>query len=235
MSARNALLAALLIALGFGAGGYLAGDGLVRARHMDRTVTVKGLAERDMAADVAIWPIRFVAADQNLEALYAKLDRDAALVKSFLAREGFSAAEISLNAPAVTDKEAASFGDANVRLRYTATQTIGVYTTKVDGVRDAARRLVELGKSGVVIAMDDYQARTEYLFSGLNDIKPAMIEEATLKAREVAEKFAADSDSRIGKIRSASQGQFSIDDRDSSTPHIKRVRVVSTVEYYLID
>jgi hypothetical protein len=235
MSSASVIVAALLLAIGLGVGGYFTGDGLVRARYTDRTVTVKGLAERDVPADVAIWPIRFVAADQNLEALYAKLDRDAELVASFLGREGFDANEITLNAPAVTDKEAASYGDTNVRLRYTATQTISVYTNKIAAVRDAARRLVDLGKSGVVIASDDYQARTEFLFSGLNDIKPAMIEEATVTAREVAQKFAADSTSRIGKIRSASQGQFSIEDRDSSTPHIKRVRVVSTIEYYLVD
>ncbi len=99
----------------------------------------------------------------------------------------------------------------------------------------AGTRLIELGKSGIVLSGDDYQSRTQYLFTGLNDLKPKMIEEATRNAREVAQKFAADSDSRLGKIRTAYQGQFSIQDRDGNTPHIKKVRVVSTIEYYLAD
>ena len=82
---------------------------------------------------------------------------------------------------------------------------------------------------------DEYTSATEYLFTGLNEIKPEMVEEATRNAREVALKFARDSDSKLGKIRSARQGQFSISDRDKNTPHIKRVRVVSTIEYYLAD
>lgn len=80
-----------------------------------------------------------------------------------------------------------------------------------------------------------YQNSTEYLFTRLNEIKPGMIEEATTKAREVARKFAKDSDSRLGKIKKASQGQFSINDRDKNNPHIKKIRVVSTIEYYLSD
>ena len=92
-----------------------------------------------------------------------------------------------------------------------------------------------LGKKGVVLAGNDFQNRTEYLFKRLNEIKPAMIEEATRNAREVAEKFAKDSNSRLGKIKQARQGQFSISDRDKNNPHIKKVRVVSTIEYYLAD
>ena len=99
----------------------------------------------------------------------------------------------------------------------------------------AMRRLTELGKQGIAIAGEDYGVRTEFLYTALNDIKPAMIEEATRNAREVAAKFAQDSESRLGKIRTANQGLFSIQDRDSNTAHIKKVRVVSTVEYYLVD
>jgi hypothetical protein len=96
-------------------------------------------------------------------------------------------------------------------------------------------KLFELGKQGIAITGEDYQSKTVFLYTKLNEIKPAMIEEATQNARAVAEKFAQDSKSRLGKIRSASQGQFSIDDRDSNTPYIKKVRVVSTLEYYLSD
>jgi hypothetical protein len=96
-------------------------------------------------------------------------------------------------------------------------------------------RLSELGKQGIVLSGGDYQSQPEYLFTRLNEVKPEMIEEATRQAREVAQKFAADSQSTLGRIRHASQGQFSIADRDRNNPHIKKVRVVSTVEYYLSD
>ncbi len=230
-----AIAAALSLSIGFAAGGYFAGDGLVRARAVDRSVTVKGLAEREVPANIAIWPLKFVAADQSLAAVHDKLGRDAALVTDFLSRHGFGPDEVTTGAPAVADKQAARFGDAQVGLRFTASQTVTVYTNKVDAVRTAMQSAVELGRQGVVMSSEDYEARPEFLFTGLNDLKPTMIEEATVNARQVAEKFAADSDSRIGKIRNASQGQFSIDARDSSTPHIKRVRVVSTIEYYLVD
>ncbi|MEZ5557800.1 MAG: hypothetical protein R3E86_04550 [Pseudomonadales bacterium] len=110
-----------------------------------------------------------------------------------------------------------------------------MFTRKIDAVRAAGRELLALGKAGIVFTQGNYELRTQYLFNGLNEIKPAMIEEATRNAREVAQKFAEDSRSRLGKIRSARQGQFSIEDRDSNNPHIKKVRVVSTLEYYLTD
>ena len=110
-----------------------------------------------------------------------------------------------------------------------------MYTQKVDGVRAALTAVSELGKDGIVLKGDDFQSRTQYIYTKLNDIKPAMIEEATRNAREVAEKFAHDSNSTVGKIKRASQGQFSITDRDQNNPHIKKVRVVSTIVYYLAD
>jgi hypothetical protein len=136
----------------------------------------------------------------------------------------------------MVDRQAQAYANApDIKFRYAATSTITVYSTKVDQVRNAMTQLVELGKQGLAIAGADYEARTQFLFTRLNDIKPDMIEAATRNAREVATRFAQDSDSQLGKIRRASQGQFSIDDRDSNTPHIKKVRVVSTVEYYLSD
>jgi hypothetical protein len=121
-----------------------------------------------------------------------------------------------------------------VQLRYIATQTVTVYSGKIDPVRASQKNLADLGKKGIAFSGGDFQ-QTQYLFTKLNDVKPAMIEEATRKAREVAEKFAADSNSKLGKIKGANQGQFSVEDRDSNTPYIKRVRVVSTVDYYLSD
>ena len=233
---REALVAGVFLFAGLAVLGYLLGSSAIRIKQFERTVTVKGLAEREVPADVAVWPIQFTAADNDLVALYAALERDTAKIIAFLGANGFDTSEISVAAPSITDKMAQQYGDAQrAELRYTAVQGVTVYTNKPDAVRRAMNRLVELGKQGIVFSGGGYQGSTQYLFTKLNDLKPEMIEEATRKAREVAEKFARDSDSRLGKIKNAWQGQFTISDRDSSTPHLKNVRVVSTVEYYLSD
>jgi hypothetical protein len=185
---------------------------------------------------VAIWPIRFTEAGNDLVALYQTVQRNNGLVSSFLTEQGFSAEEISTSAPAMVDRQAQGYANANqVPLRYAATSTITVYSKDVDRVRIAMTRLVTLGEQGIAIMGSDFGPGAQFLFTGLNALKPGMIEAATRNAREVANKFAEDSNSRLGKIRRASQGLFSIEDRDSNTPHIKRVRVVSTVAYYLVD
>ena len=143
---------------------------------------------------------------------------------------------ITAAAPAIIDRQAQSYNDAGrAEFRYVGTSTLTVYSSRVDRVRAAMADLVELGKQGIALSGEEYGGRPEFLFSGLNAIKPAMIEEATRNAREVADKFARDSESRLGRIRTASQGLFTIQDRDTNTQHLKRVRVVSTVEYYLVD
>jgi uncharacterized protein len=232
----GAMVLGVLLALGLGVLGYQLADGLLRFKGTERVVTVKGLAEREVAADTAIWPIRFNAADDELEALYATLERQGALVTRFLTEAGFASEEITQSPPAIVDRRAQGYGNPTAQdLRYAGNVTVTVYTREVERVRQAMRGLTALGKQGIAIAGQDYGVRTEFLYTALNDIKPAMIEDATRNAREVATKFAQDSESRLGKIRKASQGLFSIQDRDSNTPHIKKVRVVSTVEYYLTD
>jgi hypothetical protein len=231
----SATLLGLLVAVGLTLGGYFVGDGFFQARALERSVEVKGLAEREMPADTAIWPLQVVVAGNELEVLLGQLEEQGQQVRAFLTLRGFSEDEISVGAPNITDRLAQGFGDQNVKLRYSVSQVVTVFTSNIQAVRAAGDELLELGKAGIVLSQDDYQFRTQYLFNGLNEIKPAMIEEATRNAREVAEKFAEDSDSRLGKIRSARQGQFSISDRDSNNPHIKNVRVVSTLEYYLDD
>lgn len=235
INVKAAFVLGALIALGFAILGSTLGSSAIRFKEYERVVSVKGLAEREVPADIAIWPIAFTAADSDLTALYSKLEGDAARIVAFLDDRGFDSEEITVAAPEVTDKLAQRYGgNEAVQLRYTASQIITVYTERIEELRAARNELAELGKQGIAFGGDGYQ-RTEYLFTGLNDIKPEMIEEATRKAREVAEKFAADSDSRLGKIRTANQGQFTITDRDMNTPHIKNVRVVSTIEYYLSD
>lgn len=215
--------------------GYLVSHSLTQLKLMERSVEVKGLSEREVAADIAIWPITFSEPGNDLVQLYQSVQHKNNQVVQFLQDNGFSADEITISAPAVVDKQAREYGDAggNSRFRYTASSTITVYSKKVDQVRQTMIKLVDLGKQGIAIAGEGYN--TQFLYTGLNQIKPAMIEEATRNAREAANKFAKDSDSTLGKIKRANQGQFSIENRDSSTPHIKKVRVVSTVEYYLSD
>jgi hypothetical protein len=232
---KAAFVLGAFIAVGLAILGYTLGSSMLRFKEYERVVTVKGLSEREVPADIAIWPIGFSAADSELSALYSRLEADVQRIIDFLEDRGFSRDEITVAAPEVTDKLAQRFGgNEPVQLRYTASQVVTVHTGRIDEVRAAQHDLAELGKHGIAFGGDNYQ-RIEYVFTRLNDIKPEMIEEATRKAREVAEKFAADSDSRLGKIKSANQGQFTISDRDMHTPYIKNVRVVSTVEYYLSD
>jgi len=225
-----------LVCLGLALLGVFTMQGIVKLRALDRVVTVKGLSEREVPADIAIWPIKFTEAGNDVSALYTNIQRKNDLVVEFLGESGFGEDEIAVSVPSINDRQAQGYGGSQPsEYRYYGSSIITVYSTKVDAVREAMSGIVDLGKQGIVIRGQEYDARTEFLFTGLNDIKPEMIEEATKNAREVAEKFAADSQSRLGKIKTAYQGQFSINDRDSTTPHIKKVRVVSTVTYYLSD
>jgi hypothetical protein len=231
-----ALVLGLFMAFGLGALGHQLGASAIRFKEYERTVTVKGLAEREVPSDVVIWPIGFTVADNDLSALYATLDGHTATIRAFLAEHGIEGEAVSVAPPAITDKVAQQIGGGQrAEFRYLANQRVTVYSEDVAQVRSAIGDLGNLVRSGIVLARKEYGGGTEYLFTGLNEVKPAMIEEATNKAREVALKFAEDSESRLGKIKRARQGQFSINDRDRNNPHIKRVRVVSTVEYYLSD
>ena len=235
-SKSNAFIFGLLIALGLCALGYLLGNAAIQVKEYERTVTAKGLSEREYPADIVIWPLQFTAASNNLGDLYNSIDASFIKIKAFLEKNGVSASEISLSAPAITDKSAQQYSaSGNYEFRYTALQTVTVYSHNVDAIRSVKSSLSELGKQGIAFTGGNYDSQTDYLFTRLNEIKPEMIEEATKKAREVAEKFAGDSQSTLGKIKRASQGQFSIQPRDKNNPHIKKIRVVSTVEYYLSD
>ena len=232
---RSALILGALLCIGLIALGGVAGASALRFKAFERVVTVKGLAEREVPADIAVWPIRFAVANDDLAALYATLQANTAEIVAYLQSSGFTAQEITTAPPLVTDKFAQEYGGQEINMRYTAQQVITVYSTKIDAVRTAQGNLAELGKKGIALGGNEYNQKTQFLFTGLNDIKPAMIQEATRNARIVAEQFAADADSRVGKLKSANQGQFTIEDRDSNTPYLKKVRVVSTVEYYLAD
>ncbi|MFZ0105284.1 MAG: SIMPL domain-containing protein [Thiobacillus sp.] len=234
---NNRLAAALVLALGMVAAAWLLADGLIRFKQFERSVEVKGLAEREVPADTAIWPIVFSEADADLARLYQTLQSKNAVIIAFLEEQGFKPEEISVSAPSINDRQAQDYGNADLanRLRYTGKSVITVYTRQVDRVLQAMPKLSVLGEQGIALSRGDYDTRPRFLFTGLNALKPEMIEEATRNARLAADKFAKDSDSSLGKIKRASQGQFSIEDRDASTAHIKKVRVVSTVDYFLAD
>ncbi len=236
----NSKFSALIIGLAFFCGlgllGHLVGTALIEFRQLERTVTVKGLSEHEYEADTVIWPIQFTAADNDLENLYATIEANTRKIQAFLEDKGITAEEITFGAPVIIDKSAQEYGsDTGAAFRYIANQLVTVYSHNVTTVRPVMSSLSELGRQGIVFSGNYHENRIEYIFSRLNEVKPRMIEEATREARAVAQKFAADSQSSLGKIKKARQGQFSISDRDKSNPQIKKVRVVSTIEYYLSD
>lgn len=224
------------LVLGLAILGVLLADAALKFKLLDRHVTVKGLAEREVQANIVIWPIQFAAASNDLQAIYESVEVNTQKIVEFLVSKGLERAEISYSTPQITDKSANQYGGGpRPEYRFSALQTVTVYSNNIGLVRKIMEQMSELGKSGIAFSGDNYAAQTEYLYTELNEIKPAMIEEATRKAREVAQKFASDSDSSLGKIKRASQGQFSVSARDKNNPHIKKIRVVSTVEYYLSD
>jgi hypothetical protein len=232
---RSASVLGLFIFLGLTVLGFFLGSSIVRFKEYERTVTVKGLSEKEYPADIVLWPIQFIAANNDLTQLYESIEKDAHAIISFLRANGFDDNEISTSPPEITDKLAEGYEKSKIEFRYKAKQTITVYSHKIASARSTMNTLAELGKKGITLTGGNYENATEYIFTRLNEVKPAMVEEATTKAREVARKFAKDSGSTLGKIKKARQGQFSINDRDKNNPHIKKVRIVSTIEYYLSD
>ena len=237
-SEKSAAILGLSLLLGLVVLGFLARNAALSVKSLERTVTVKGLSEREVPADIATWPITFQVASNDLDELFASIEANNRTVTEFLGKYGLSGEEISYSPPSVADLYAQQWGDKeHIKYRYTATASVTVYSKKVESVRSAMSNVVELGKQGIAIqgSTPPNQRNNQFLFTGLSALKPEMIEEATKNARAVAEKFAADSNSQLGKIKTARQGQFSISNRDATTPYIKTVRVVSTITYYLSD
>lgn len=203
-------------------------------RSFDRTVNVKGLCEKEVKADKVIWPVVYKVMANDIESVYSQTDRNNEEILSFLKDGGISDADITVSVPAISDKYANEYGSNDRAFRYIAKNVITVCTSDVDKVLSLMARQSELLKKGIVTAGgESWENPVEFRYEGLNSIKPEMIEEATRNAREAAEKFAKDSDSSLGKIKTANQGTFTIDSRDSNTPYVKKVRVVTSVTYYL--
>lgn len=227
---------ALILCVGLIIMGACIADGLTSAFQSDRIVTVKGLSEREVPADKVIWPLVYKELGNDPAEMYERLATKNRKVIDFLKEKGIAEKEISESAIQVSDRQADSYDQNNVLYRYKATSVITVTSSQVELIRKIMQSQSELMKMGIALVTEEYGTNiVKYEFTGLNKIKPDMIEESTKNARATAEKFAKDSESKLGKIRSASQGQFSIDNRDSNTPYIKRIRVVSTIEYYIED
>jgi hypothetical protein len=234
-------LRAVILAVAIIVAGALLGRGIVQFRLADRYVSVKGVAERDVTADVGVWPLRFVSTDDVLERAREKIESDRRRVLAFLQRAGIDSSQVSLRALEVTDAQANPYSRGPVRSRFIVTMTLVVRSKDVEGLRRAGQAVGELVAGGVVLSAGPFGSGPTYLFTRLNDLKPQMLAEATANARKAAQQFAQESKSRVGGIRRASQGVFEILPRDQAPgieegPEIqKTLRVVSTVDYYLED
>jgi hypothetical protein len=235
LNTKSMFFLGLFIFLGLSSLGYFISSSVITYKQFDRSVTVKGLSQNDYKADVVLWPIKFITTDINLQVLTKKMETQTKIVVDFLINNGIKKDEITIESTSITDKLANDYSNRNFKFRFLGNQTINVYSKNIDKVRSTILKLSILNKKGIIFKINDYDTRVDYIFTRLNDVKPSMIEESTKKAREIALKFAKDSNSKLGKIKKARQGQFSIFNRDKNTSHIKTVRVVSTVEYYLDD
>jgi hypothetical protein len=230
-------LPAILLSISIVLAGYFISQSLVKAKKLDRVVTVKGLAEREVEADVATWPLELTVSGNELSNLQQQLEANTSGVISFFKARGFNEEEMTVGAPTIQDSRAQLYGGQNRydQDRYIAKVEFNLRTGEIEKLNVTMSEIPELIGKGILISSKNTWQPIQYLYTKLNDIKPAMIEEATKNAREVAEKFARDSGSKVGKIKSANQGLFSITDRDSNSGVIKKVRVVSTLVFYLED
>ena len=222
---------AAILALGLVLMGWLMKSGIDNFANKDRKVTVKGLAEREVKADKVTWGISYNEMGDNLPTLYENINSKTAIIKNFLRQNGIEDADITVNPPSVNDLESNQWSENRRNFRYIINTTLTVSTKKVDLVNKAIFKQAELLKQGVAIE----GSYPQYEYVSFQQMKPEMMEEAIKNAQKTAEQFAKASDSELGKIQSAGQGQFEIEDRDANTPYIKKLRVVSTVTYALDD
>ncbi|MCG8522277.1 MAG: SIMPL domain-containing protein [Pseudomonadales bacterium] len=233
------VVSALIIGLCAIVAASLLSQGLMGLRTADRYVTVKGMAEREVQADLALWPIRFVATGSTLDEAQNKARSSREAIMAFLKLQAIDQSAVELQRLDVTDTRANPYAGNNSEQQYIINQTLMVRSTEIERIRQAAQNVSELVDSGVVLSSDYGPSGPTYLFNGLNDIKPAMIAEATAAARESAQQFARDAEAKLGSLRRANQGVFQILARDQAPgvseqqQPVKTVRVVSTFDYYL--
>lgn len=226
---NNKLFPSVIVAIGIAIAGFMVYLGVHEFAIKDRAVTVKGLSTRDVKADYVVWPLSFSVDGNDLKQLHQTTDETVQTIKAFLKTKGFTDEEMSMGDMNISNNWAGYY-DRRPEYHYSINATLVVSTTNVDKVINNQGCQSELLAKGVLL--NSYQWNISYQYNGLNELKPEMVEEATTNARAVAQKFADDSRSRLGGIRQASQGQFSIESNDNQ-PWMKRVRVVTTVDYYL--
>lgn len=232
---KNWLFESIVLAVGIAVAGLFVKVGLSEFAARSRVVTVKGLAEMEVKADKVTWPLTYNVLGNDMVSLYNEIKETNGKITAFLKSKGIKDDEISVNAPEIIDTKADRYNNTPQPYRYNVTTVVTVTSKQVDLVRKLINEQSELLKQGVAITSGDYRYNVSYDYTSLNDIKPQMIEEATKNARTAADKFAKDSGSKLGGIQRASQGQFTISDRDPNTPYIKQVRVVTTIDYSLED
>lgn len=235
------IVSLIILALGIGYAGSKIHDGLTNFKSFDRSVMMKGLAQRDVMADLALWPIAYTETGNNLTALQDLMDTRGKTLLSFLKENGIADTEVELQKVQVQDLLAQSYRQNNsYDNRYILTQTYLVRTNNIDAIEKAGKNVGQLIRQGVVFSQSGATTPT-YLFTKLNEIKPEMIAEATKSARAAAKEFANNSGQEVGGIKYASQGVFQILPRDQtyaipeSQQKRKTVRVVSTIRFYLED
>ncbi|MBK1688063.1 SIMPL domain-containing protein [Rubrivivax gelatinosus] len=231
------LVAALVLAVGLAAGGYGVGKGLERFRAADRSVTVKGLAEKDVESDYAVWPLAFRRAGNDFGAVQRQLAEDRDRVVAFLKTQGFGEPEIEIRPLQVQDLWAREYGGNNQPLRFQGTAQVLVKSARPQAVEAAALAVDPLIQAGVQLGGDG-PAGPRYQLRAFNEAKAPLLAEATRNAREQAEKFAAEAGATLGRLRNANQGVIQIgaaggEGFDDSSARVKRLRVVSTFEYTL--
>lgn len=229
------LIAGLLVAIGLALAGWFAGQGMAKLRTADRYVTVKGSAEKIVDADLLVWPLSQTVGGNELDTVQAQLNANTATIRSFLGGAGFKDDEIVISPPRLEDRWAYSYGEDRPPERYRYSNTVTLRTSRVNEALGALRRSGEIVAKGVMLNTEEGAGGPAFAYTKLNQIKPALIAEATGNARQSAEQFAKDSGARLGGIRSANQGIVSIENRDAGSPQIKKIRVVTTVEYFLRD
>ena len=234
VNSKGLILSAIIVAMGLTAMGVAIRNGIVTFKDRDRCVVVKGLAEREVKANKVSWPLTYKELGNDPSEMYSVIERKNKKVVEFLKAGGIKEEEISVNSPTISDRQANTYNNEVMTYRYVAKSVITVTSTNVDLVRTLITRQAELMRQGIALISEEYGTdQIKYDFTGLNEVKPAMVEEATKNARATAQKFADDSEGELGGIRSAQQGQFSIESRDENTPYIKKIRVVNTIEYSL--
>ena len=225
----NRIGEAIILAVGMTLLGWTIKSGIDNFSNKDRKVTIKGLAEREVKADQVTWSISTNEMGNDLPTLYENINVKTGKIKSFLKENGIDENEVTVNPPSINDLESNQWSENRKNFRYIVNTTLTVSTKKVDLVNKAIFRQAELLKQGVAIEGSNPQ----YEYVSFQQMKPEMMEEAIKNAQKTAEQFAKASESELGKIQTAGQGQFEIGDRDQNTPYIKKLRVVTTVTYSL--